>query len=228
MSPWLRVRVLFDRVLAAVLLVGIAPVLAVVALLVRREDGGPALISVARSGQGGYPFRMWKVRTMRVTEPDGRAGGAALTQAADPRITRIGAHLRSWHLDEVPQLYNVVRGEMALLGPRPEDPRFVDRDAPRWQAVLVVPPGIAGPTQLAVGDWEREVITADPSSQAYVERVLPVKLAIDGWYARRASPRTDLLVLTGLVRQVAGSEPGALLAAVRRAVPEFAEVPGTA
>ena len=218
-SGWLRGRLLVDRLLAVVLAALTAPVVAVLAVLIRRQDGHAALIRVPRVGRGGRVFGMWKLRSMRVETADGRAGGASLTSSADDRITPLGRKLRALHADELPQLYNVALGQMCLLGPRPEAPDFVDHDA-LWAEVLAAPPGIAGPTQLIVGDWERTQIDVDSDGSAYREVVVPVKAAIDRWYVQRATPRTDLLVLTSLARHLAGRDFPALRRAVRAAVPE--------
>ena len=158
---------------------------------------------------------------MRVDTADGHASGLSLTSTNDQRITPIGARMRSLHLDELPQLYNVARGEMCLLGPRPEAPDFVDLDNPVWQQVLTSPPGIAGPTQLIVGDWERSEIDKDTTGDAYQRVVVPVKLAIDRWYLMNASVRLDLLVVTSLLRHVLpGGESKRLQEVVGSSVPE--------
>ncbi len=222
-SRWLRVRLVADRVIAALLAALTAPLVGALALTIRRHDGGPALITVPRVGRDGRSFAMWKLRSMRVTGSDGRAAGAALTSSGDDRITPVGARMRSLHLDELPQLYNVVRGEMCLLGPRPEAPEYVD-DQPAWRDVLSVPPGIAGPTQLVVGDWERTQIDRDQTGDAYRRVVVPVKLAIDAWYVSAASVSLDLLVLSSLIRHVLpGGEHPALLQSVATAVPTAVE-----
>ena len=218
-SGWLRGRLFVDRLLAVLLSVVTAPVVAVLAVLIRRQDGHAALIRVPRVGRGGRVFGMWKLRSMRVETADGRAGGASLTGSADDRITPLGRKLRALHADELPQLYNVALGQMCLLGPRPEAPDFVDHDA-LWSQVLAAPPGIAGPTQLIVGEWERTQIDADQDGTAYREVVVPVKAAIDRWYVQHATPRTDLLVLTSLVRHLAGRDFPGLRRAVRARVPE--------
>jgi lipopolysaccharide/colanic/teichoic acid biosynthesis glycosyltransferase len=222
-SRWLRCRFLLDRVVAGAALVVVSPVIGVLAAAVRRHDGGPGLIEVPRVGRGGATFGMWKIRSMRAESDDGRARGMGLTRGDDDRITPIGRRLRALHLDELPQLLNVVRGEMLLLGPRPEAPEFVDLDDPGWQAVLRSPPGIAGPTQLIVGDWEREVITSAADESDYVRVVVPVKLAIDRWYVEAASPVIDALVVATLGRRLTGGdEAGRLRARVRAAVPRAA------
>jgi lipopolysaccharide/colanic/teichoic acid biosynthesis glycosyltransferase len=220
-SRWLRCRFTVDRVVAGVALVVASPVIGILAAAVRRHDGGPGLIAVPRVGRGGATFDMWKIRSMRAESDDGRAGGMGLTRGDDDRITPIGRRLRALHLDELPQLVNVVRGEMLLLGPRPEAPQFVDLDDPEWQAVLRSPPGIAGPTQLVVGDWEREVITSSADESDYVRVAVPVKLAIDRWYVESASPMLDAVVVATLGRRLTGrSEAGRLRNRVRAAVPQ--------
>ena len=222
MSRYLRVRMVLDRLVAAVGLVVLSPVIGVLGWLVHRHDGGPAFITVERVGRHGRPMRMWKLRSMRAESADGRATGVSLTSAGDDRITPIGAKLRAGHLDELPQLFNVARGEMALLGPRPEAPEYVDVTDDDWRAVLAAPPGIAGPTQLAVGDWERDIITAAPDGSAYERDVVPVKVAIDRWYVEQASPGIDALVVVGLARRLAGRPVGALLERIRAGVPDAA------
>jgi lipopolysaccharide/colanic/teichoic acid biosynthesis glycosyltransferase len=224
MSAWLRLRVRLDRAVAAVLLVPAAPVLAAIALLVRR-DGGPPFITVRRRGRGGADLGMWKVRTMRASGPGGLAGGAALTAGDDDRITPVGRRIRRFRLDELPQLLNVVRGDMALLGPRPEAPEYVDLDDARWQAILEAPPGIAGVTQVLVNHWEAEILRRDTGDAPYVDVVLPVKVAVDAWYVRHASPWIDVLALAALAGSVAGRATPRLRRRVERDVPELAALP---
>ena len=221
MSTWLSFRLIVDRILGAILAVLTAPLVGVLAVLVRRHDGDAPLITVPRVGVDGQTFGMWKIRSMRVDTADGHASGLALTSTNDQRITPIGARMRSLHLDELPQLYNVALGQMCLLGPRPEAPAFVDLENPVWRQVLTAPPGIAGPTQLIVGDWERSEIDKDNNGDAYQRVVVPVKLAIDRWYLMNASPRLDLLVLTSLIRHVLpGGESKRLQEVVATSVPE--------
>lgn len=221
LSPWLRRRIFLDRMFAAVAGLIAAPLVGLLALLVRRHDGGPGLISVPRVGRDNRPFAMWKVRTMRSDDAGGRAAGSSLTSFEDDRITPIGRRLRAFHLDELPQLYNVVRGEMTLLGPRPEAPEFVDASQSEWRAVLSVPPGIAGPTQVIVNDWERELISSDVDGTAYRTQVLPAKLAIDHWYLRRSSARIDALVMITLGRRfLPGTGSWTLKQRVSAEVPE--------
>ena len=116
------------------------PLIAGLMVAIRLNDGGPTIIAVPRVGRNGRTFGMWKLRSMRAETPDGMAKGVALTTEHDDRITPIGRRMRAWHLDELPQLFNVVRGEMCLLGARPEAPEFVDATDPRWRHVLSAPP----------------------------------------------------------------------------------------
>jgi len=204
-----------DRVIAVAAMIMLAPVVVVLAALVKCHDRGPAFVRVERVGRNFESFMMWKLRTMRADLPNGRAIGTPLTADNDGRITPIGRRLRSSHLDELPQLLNVARGDMLLLGPRPETPEFVDNDDARWQAVLRVPPGIAGPTQLVAGDWERHLIADDPGGDAYAGVVLPVKLAIDQWYVESASIVGDLEVIAALATLFL---PGETAARLRRRI----------
>jgi lipopolysaccharide/colanic/teichoic acid biosynthesis glycosyltransferase len=225
MGWWLPVRLVLDRLAAAALLVLVAPVILVLMVMVRLHDGGPALIAVPRIGRYGARIRMWKLRSMRAEAPGGFAHGISLTSADDDRITPVGRRMRAWYLDELPQLWNVVRGDMCLLGARPEAPEYVDLDDPRWVAVLAVPPGMAGATQLIVNHWEREVISASPGGAGYVNDVLPVKLAIDEWYLDRSSPRVDAMVLGALLRRfIPGATNRTLKTRVTAEVPEVQAV----
>lgn len=178
----------FDLVVAMLLLVILSPLIAVLAVLVRMSSRGPILHRAARVGRAGVTFTIYKLRTMR-TEP-----GPGITAREDPRITPLGRMLRASHLDELPQLLNIVRGDMSLVGPRPEDPRFVALYTPAQRAVLAVRPGLTGLAQLAHADEERRLPADDPEG-AYVRDVLPEKLAIDLAYVRQRSFLGDLGIL---------------------------------
>jgi lipopolysaccharide/colanic/teichoic acid biosynthesis glycosyltransferase len=216
--PWIRLRAVLDPLLAALLLVPVAPLLLVLGLLVRRQDQGPALVRLPRVGRAGEPFQIHKLRTMQVVEHG--SAGSSLTAAGDRRITPLGHALRRWRVDELPQLLDVLAGRMSLLGPRPETPPFVDVEDPRWQAVLTVRPGIAGPTQVIVHGWEARLPEA--SEDVYREVLLPVKLAIDRWYLENASPLLDVRVVVALVQSMLGSHRTVLHARVEAAVPAAA------
>lgn len=226
-STWIRVRmVLVDRLVALLLVPVLAPVIGVLGWRVRAADGGPALIGLDRMGRGGRTFPMWKLRSMRAEAPGGAARGSSITASDDDRITPIGARMRRWRLDELPQVWNVLRGDMAVFGPRPETPVMVDLDDPRWQAVLAVKPGITGPTQLLVERWEAETLAHGSAAESYREVILPVKLAIDRWYVEHGTPVTDVQVVCSMVQRfVLGREVTWVERTVRRGVPEAAQVP---
>ena len=133
-----------DFILAAICLVLFAPLMAFCALAIRREDGEPVIYSQERIGRHGKPFMIYKFRTMRKDAEDG--GMPKLVETPDdPRLTRIGAQLRKHHLDELPQLWNVVKGDMAFIGPRPERKFYIDqimeRD-PRYRYLYQIRPGV--------------------------------------------------------------------------------------
>jgi lipopolysaccharide/colanic/teichoic acid biosynthesis glycosyltransferase len=177
----------------ALSLVGIVLLLVpsiLVAAAVKLGSRGPVLYRAPRVGRGGRTFRMLKFRTMA----DG-APGPRVATAGDPRVTSVGRILRTARIDEWPQLWNVLAGDMSLVGPRPEDPRFVDADDAAWSRVLSVRPGIAGPTQLAFADRETELLGAADPERDYRERVLPAKLRSDVAYVDGRSLGGDVAIL---------------------------------
>jgi len=178
-----------DVAVSAVLLVVLAPVVAALAVLVRATSRGPALHRARRIGRGGDEFTMYKLRTMRAD-----ASGPRITGRDDPRVTRLGRFLRATRLDELPQLWNVLRGDMSLVGPRPEDPRFVERYTAEQLEILSVRPGMTGPAQLAHRDEEERLPAGEPE-EAYARDILPGKLAIDLAYARGRSFLGDIAIL---------------------------------
>ena len=179
----------FDVALAAALLVALLPLLVLLAAAVRLESRGPVLFRCPRVGAGGLTFAMLKFRKMR----DG-AAGPPLTAPDDARFTRLGGLLARTRLDEVPQLLNVLRGDMSLVGPRPEDPRFVEAEREAFETVLRVRPGITGLSQLAYAR-EPEILDAHDPVRDYRERILPGKLDLDRLYVARRSLRLDATVL---------------------------------
>lgn len=191
----------FDLLLAAAGLLLLAPLLLAVGLAVRLDSPGPALFRQERVGRGGRLFRIHKFRTMVADAP---ARGPGLTVGADPRITRIGRVLRDKRLDELPQLIDVLKGDMSLVGPRPELPRYVAHyPAALRERVLAVRPGLTDPASLAfLNEAARLAAAADPERE-YVEAILPAKLAVAADYADRASLATDLGVLLRTLRRLA-------------------------
>lgn len=193
---------LFDILASALGLVLLAPLLAAVALWIRLDSPGPVLFRQVRVGRHGRPFRIHKFRTMR----DERVGsGQAITVGADPRITRAGAVLRRAKLDELPQLIDVLRGDMSIVGPRPEVPRYVETyPADLREKVLSVRPGITDPASIRFRD-ENEVLAraADPERE-YIDVVLPQKLRLSVQYAEEATLASDLRLIGRTLRMLLG------------------------
>src|SRR5262245_39101522 len=181
-----------DVALAVGSLVVLAPLLLFIALAIKLDTAGPVLYSQLRIGQRGRPFRLHKFRSMQA---DADRRGPPLTGRDDPRVTRLGRLLRPLRLDELPQLFNVLRGDMSLVGPRPEVPSIVDRYTNEERQVLSARPGLVGPTHLAwLDESERYPERADPV-EYYVTHVMPQKLQSDLEYLRTRSLLTDIWCL---------------------------------
>ncbi|HSJ09662.1 MAG TPA: sugar transferase [Longimicrobiales bacterium] len=188
-----------DILLAASGLAVLSPLLVVIAAAVRMSDGGDALFWQTRVGRGGRPFRMAKFRTMRL---DADRMGPAVTIGQDPRITRLGTVLRRLKLDELPQLWNVLRGEMSFVGPRPEVPRYVELYSPEQRRVLDLVPGITDPASLRFRDEASVLQRYDDPEQAYVNEVMPAKLRENLEYAARANLATDVGLIVRTVLHI--------------------------
>jgi len=180
-----------DLILSLVGLALLWPLLASLALWIKLDSPGPVLYRGKRAGQQGQPIFMYKFRTM-VQGAESR--GPAVTYRHDPRITKVGKFLRKTKLDELPQLFNVVKGEMSLVGPRPEDPTYVALYTEEQRQVLSVKPGITGPTQLEYRD-EASMLDGDSVDEDYVTRIMPEKLKLDLEYVRTHSLIKDLSIL---------------------------------
>ncbi|MBS1937768.1 MAG: sugar transferase [Bacteroidetes bacterium] len=191
----------FDICFSAVLLVLLSPLLLVFALAVALTSPGGAFFRQVRVGRGGRTFMLLKFRSMR---PGSEAQGQLTIGGRDPRITGVGYCLRKTKLDELPQLWNVLRGDMSVVGPRPEVPKYVALYTAEQRAVLGVRPGITGMASLHYID-ENELLAraADPES-AYIHEVMPAKLALDLRYVREQSFLLDLRIILATVGKVFG------------------------
>jgi lipopolysaccharide/colanic/teichoic acid biosynthesis glycosyltransferase len=175
----------FDLMLAGVLLVLTAPLLGLAALAIRLESRGPVFYRQRRVGKGGRQFELWKLRTM---VPGAESMGAGIyVVEGDPRITRAGRLLRRFSLDELPNLINVLRGEMAIVGPRPTVQEQVDRYTERQRRRLEVKPGITGWAQI----------------NGRTSLPWPERIELDVWYVERRSLRLDLRILAKTARMLA-------------------------
>jgi lipopolysaccharide/colanic/teichoic acid biosynthesis glycosyltransferase len=193
-----------DVVIAAFALMLLAPLLLLIALLVVLDSPGPVFYRAARFGFRGQPLQMLKFRKMHVG-----AMGAGVTLAQDERLTRFGAWLARTKLDELPQLWHVLRGEMSLVGPRPESPDCVRRYAPDYALILSVRPGLTGYTQLAFAEEGAILDPVDPEGH-YLACLLPQKVALDRLYATRPSLRRDLRILYATIATLVFRQPVAV------------------
>lgn len=197
---------LFDLLASTLGIIAVSPLFAVAAGLIACESGRPIFFRQERVGRHGKTFRIYKFRTMhRHAEESGQ-----LTVAADPRITRVGAFLRRYKLDELPQLINVFRGEMSFVGPRPEIPKYVaaypDKDR---ELVLSVRPGITDNASIRFRNENELLDGAEDPDRIYREVILPTKLAYYREYVRHANVWTDLvLILRTVCVLIAGAPPG--------------------
>lgn len=183
--------------LAACGLVVVAPLLGVAALMVKLSSPGPVLFRQARVGRHGRVFTLLKLRSMRVS-----GKGPGVTAAGDTRITAAGRLMRKLKIDELPELWNVVSGDLALVGPRPEVPQYVEATDPLWAAVLAARPGITDPVTLRLRN-EEELMALGPEPESFYRGVLqPVKLRGYVAYLERRTWWTDVVVLAETVLSV--------------------------
>ena len=183
----------FSRAMAGAMLILVAPLLGVACMAIWLEDGFPVLFRQTRVGRYGQTFEILKLRSMKTGAP-----GPLLTQSGDRRITRTGSLLRRFKLDELPQLWNILRGDMNWIGPRPEVPVYVDRSLLPWREVLSNKPGITDLATLVFRDEETVMSQAGDLEKAYREEILPAKVALNLEYARARTWLSDakLLALT--------------------------------
>jgi lipopolysaccharide/colanic/teichoic acid biosynthesis glycosyltransferase len=179
-----------DICLSTVMLILFCLPMLLIAAMVRLSSPGPALFKQQRVGRGGRRFTLLKFRSMKPAD-----SGPQVTAEGDARITPIGKLLRRTKLDELPQLLNVLRGEMSLVGPRPEVERYVQHYTPEQKRLLEVRPGITGAAQIAYRDEEALLSTAHNVEELYVQEILPAKAALDLAYLAQRTVLTDTAVL---------------------------------
>lgn len=191
-----------DLLGASVGVVLLSPLFLILAVLVKTADGGPVFFRQERVGYRGRPFRMWKFRTM---VPDAATRGLPLTVGHDPRVTRVGAWLRRLKLDELPQLFNVLVGDMTLVGPRPEVPRYVASYGAAERRVLELVPGVTDEASVRYVDESAMLAAAADPERVYTEEIVPEKIRVNLAYATRATVWTDVgVILATLSRLLRG------------------------
>jgi lipopolysaccharide/colanic/teichoic acid biosynthesis glycosyltransferase len=179
----------------------LSPVLAAVAVIVVLDSPGPVFFRQTRVGRGFRPFRIVKFRTM-VTDAARRGG--TLSIGDDPRVTRVGRRLRRLKLDEVPQLFNVLAGDMSLVGPRPEVPEYVEQFQTEYADILTVRPGMTDLASLKYRDESALLAAAADPAAEYVRVILPDKIRLAREYVRRSSLLFDLSLILRTLGAVVG------------------------
>jgi lipopolysaccharide/colanic/teichoic acid biosynthesis glycosyltransferase len=182
----------YDLVLSVIGLLVISPFLLLIALLIKCFDRGPVFFQQRRVGLQGEPFLIWKFRTMIVNADK---TGVKITKGGDARITPIGRVLRKWKLDELPQLINVAKGEMSLVGPRPEVPQYVASYTDEQKKVLELKPGITDLATLAFRNEEELLESADNLENFYLNFCVPKKIELNLRYAERANLWQDTKII---------------------------------
>jgi lipopolysaccharide/colanic/teichoic acid biosynthesis glycosyltransferase len=190
---------LFDLFFSIVFIIVFAPLFLCIGILIKCDDGGAVFFRQLRVGKNSSPFYLWKFRTMK---PNSESGGQLTVGARDMRITRIGIYLRKYKIDELPQMWNIVLGDMSVVGPRPEVPKYVALYSESDKVVLSVRPGL---TDYASLDYfsENELLaaSADPE-KTYREEIMPAKLKLNKQYIEEMGLLTDLKIIARTVRAI--------------------------
>lgn len=187
---------LFDILASLLLIVILAPVMLVISIWIKCDSKGPVMFRQVRITTAGKEFRIFKFRTM-VT--DAEKLGTQVTVGKDPRITRSGHFLRKLRLDELPQLFNVLAGDMSFVGTRPEVPRYVEQYTPEMWATLLLPAGITSDASIQYKDEDKLLEAAEDVDKAYVEQVLPEKMKYNLQYIRKFHFWGDIRIMFATV-----------------------------
>ncbi|HKX32980.1 MAG TPA: sugar transferase [Blastocatellia bacterium] len=190
---------LFDLLVAIPILIFLLPIFVAIIVWIKLDSRGPAFFLQQRVGRFGHPFRIFKFRSMIV---EAEQAGTQITIGRDPRITRCGRILRQYRLDELPQLLNIIKGEMSLVGPRPEVPRYVALYTVEQQSILAVRPGLTSPATITFNN-ESELLARQPDpEQYYRSELIPAKIRRDLEYSRQATVWTDCVVICRTLRRI--------------------------
>lgn len=207
-SPWCNSgrKRLLDIMVATLAIVVTAPFVLLIALAIRATSPGPVLFRQWRSGLKGLPFQLLKFRTMQLTAEE---SGPRVTRAGDARITPVGRWLRKWKVDELPQLFNVLRGEMSIVGPRPDLEQYWREARDIERQVLATKPGITGAASLVFRN-EEELLAYVPETELasfYVHHLLPCKARLDREYAAQATCLSDCRILIQTILCIFSNDP---------------------
>lgn len=190
---------LFDLMISLVITVIISPLLLLLSLLIKADSSGPVFYLQERIGKNRIPFRIFKFRTMH-THADKQ--GLLTVGERDPRITRLGYFLRKFKLDELPQLFNVIKGDMSLVGPRPEVKKYVDLYTLDQLAVLNVKPGITDYASIQYVNENKLLGNASDPESVYIHEIMPAKLLLNLKYIEEKGMLTDLLILVKTIWKI--------------------------
>ena len=193
----------FDIAAASVMLVLLSPPMAVIAVMIKRDSEGPVFYRQERVTAYGKHFRIHKFRTMVA---NAEKIGTAVTVGNDRRITRVGAKLRGHRLDELPQVLDVIRGDMSFVGTRPEAVKYVEQYKPEYYATLLMPAGITSEASILYKDEDRLLSAADDVDRVYMEQVLPEKMKLNLESVRRFCFPREILTMFRTVAAVLGKE----------------------
>ncbi|MDO4334376.1 MAG: sugar transferase [Bacteroidales bacterium] len=189
----------FDIIASGLGLICLSPLFIFLAVWIKLDSKGPVFYRQTRVGRDNKDFRLFKFRSMR---PDSDKLGLITVGGRDPRVTRSGYYIRKYKLDEFPQLINVFKGDMSLVGPRPEVRKYVDMYTPEQMHVLDVRPGITSLASIRYRNENDLLAAADDPDRCYIEQVMPDKLAIDLEYVKNASLSTDIRLIFSTLRAI--------------------------
>lgn len=198
------VRRLFDLLASTIGLVIASPAFLAAAIAIKVSSPGPVFYKAERVGRNGRLFRMYKFRTM---VENAAAVAPAITRSGDPRVFGVGRVLRRLKIDEIPQLVNVLRGEMAIVGPRPEALRYVQRYTPSQRRILAVLPGITSPASLRYRHEESQ-LEGDDWEKTYLDVIMPEKVAIELAYLDRRTLLSDIGIIARTIAETFAGPPG--------------------
>lgn len=189
----------FDIIASGLGLIVLSPLFIILAIWIKADSKGPVFYRQTRVGRGNRDFRLFKFRSMR---PDSDKLGLITVGGRDPRVTRSGYFIRKYKLDELPQLINVFKGDMSLVGPRPEVRKYVDMYTPQQMRVLSVRPGITSLASIRYRN-ENDILAAAPDpDRCYIEQVMPDKLAIDLQYVDQATFANDIKLIFSTFKEI--------------------------
>lgn len=189
----------FDIVASATGLIVLSPLFLVLAVWIKSDSKGPVFYRQTRVGKNNRDFRLFKFRSMR---PDSDRLGLITVGGRDPRVTRSGYYIRKYKLDEFPQLINVLKGDMSLVGPRPEVRKYVNMYTPEQMRVLSVRPGITSLASIRYRNENEILAAAEDPDRCYIEQVMPDKLAIDLEYVDRADLWNDIRLIFSTFKEI--------------------------